>query len=141
MPSPGTKLCEVCNLREATCHLTQINDDRQQSLDLCAGCYEAREPLGEKQLRQAAAAPECEYCGGQPCVDWHSLTNIFASVANAGQTRFLCGTCSVEYNRFLAERFETLQRDLTEEEGLAALRELRERAHGHMLEWLARKKS
>jgi transposase-like protein len=72
-------------------------------------------------------------------VDWNSLANIFGVVVGAGEARFLCANCTEEYNRFLAHRLESVPRNLSQDQELATSRALREDAHKHMLEWLAKR--
>ena len=140
MPTDGIKLCNACRQREATCHVNEITAGGIRSTDLCAECYEAREPTQQKRLRQAAQTARCRYCGGGPCVEWNSLTNLFGAIVTDGEPAgLLCARCTGEYNRFLAREMEDLPRGLSgAEEGVIA-RRLRERAEQHLREWVAQR--
>jgi DNA-directed RNA polymerase subunit RPC12/RpoP len=139
MANHGTRFCDACKEREATCHVVNMVGNRRQSSDLCIECFEAREPTEQKQLRKATEAAACEYCGGRPCVYWNSLTNLFGMIVGLGQTRFLCTPCSTEYNAFLAKAFPSGAQDVSESEQLAIAEKLRERVHRHMLAWVAKR--
>jgi protein-arginine kinase activator protein McsA len=141
MSSQRIILCDACHKREATCHLNKIVDGKIKSTDLCSQCYEAREPIELKESRRAAEAARCEYCGAQPCVDWHSLTNISAIIVAPEEARFLCSSCSEEYNRFLAHKLASVPEGLAEAEQLAKFGGLRDAAHAHMMDWLAKNRS
>jgi hypothetical protein len=109
--------------------------------DLCAECFEAREPTEDKRLRRAAQTAQCMYCGGSPCVEWNSLTNLFGLVVTDGApTGFLCASCTEEYNRFLAHGMEGLPQGLSEAEESAIAERLRESGDKHMLEWSAKRR-
>ena len=141
MPDERIKLCDVCHKREATCHVNEIADGRIRSTDLCIECFEAREPAEDKRLRRAAQTARCKYCGGSPCVEWNSLTNLFGVVVTGGApTGFLCASCTEEYNQFLAHEMEGLAPGLSEAEESAIAERLRASGDKHMLQWLARRR-
>src|SRR5256885_7525915 len=117
MPGKRIKFCDPCHKHQVTRHVHEIADGVIRSTDLCNECFEAREPAGEKRLRRAAQTARCKYCGGSPCVERNSLTNLFGLVVTDGApTGFFCASCREEYNRFLAHEMEGLSQGLSRAE-------------------------
>jgi hypothetical protein len=141
MPDEGVKLCDACHKRQATCHINEITGGVIRSTEFCAECFEVREPAEDKQLRRASQTAPCKYCGGTPCVEWNSLTNIFGVVVTDGAPiGFFCASCTEEYNRFLAHEMERVPQGLSEAEESAIAGRLRKSGDEHMLEWLAKRR-
>ena len=95
-------LCDVCKKNEATVHLTQIVDNKMQTIDLCEGCSKAKgmdDPtgyslaslllgLGSSTEGQAAAAAE----GDLKCPRCNFSLSDFKKAGRLG-----CAEC---YNTF-----------------------------------------
>jgi hypothetical protein len=112
-----------------------------RSIDLCTDCFDARQPAEQKRLRRAAQAARCKYCGGGPCIEWNSLTNVFGVIVAEGEpTGFLCVSCTEEYNRFLVQEMESLPQNLSEAQESATAAQLRESGEKHMREWAKRRR-
>ena len=146
-------LCQNCQQREATVHITSIVDDVAESRDLCKDCCETEVPEWKESVTEALAA-RCRYCGGQPCA---SGTDFFARVG-LEETKFMCRPCWEEFNRYSTQEFERrfrpeverLDREFelfpdgvspSQQEQMAALAELREAADKHMKQWVAQRGS
>ena len=128
----GDMLCEKCQEREATCHITTIDGGISKSRDLCSECCEA----GSPEAREFAAAQRearCEYCGGQTCAGG---TDFLALVTGVQKMKFMCMPCSMEHNRYIRQRIPDAS-ELSQQEQFAALRTLSDEADKHMKRWVS----
>src|SRR5208282_6590816 len=103
-------LCEKCQQREATCHVTSITcrdgdaptttDDTPTTTNLCSECFEASSPQAHEM--EAAWRAGCCYCGGEPV-----SSSVDLSAAASGEHKYsaLCGPCKREYSRLFELKF------------------------------------
>jgi protein-arginine kinase activator protein McsA len=126
-------LCEVCKKNEATCHICAIVDSVSRSRDLCIKCHEASSPEA-REFSAAQRDARCEYCGRQPCAGG---TDFLAMITGVQKLKFMCMPCSMEHNRYMQQRLQTLASGLSQQEQLDMLRKLDREANGHMKQWVS----
>jgi protein-arginine kinase activator protein McsA len=109
-------LCEKCQQREATCHITNVQGDSMAKSDLCEDCYRSSE-VAESPIFES----KCTYCGGE---------GIFGtSISGPGREQAaltLCERCVDEYFSTMKEKMSP---ELPEEKLLAEVDE-------HMKKWV-----
>lgn len=128
-------LCNSCQQRQATCHITEIVDGVEQARDLCSECWEASSPIAE-ELVEAQRNARCEYCGGQPCAGG---TDFLAILTGVQKQKWMCMPCSTEHDRFVQERMQHADSGWSQQRQIAWFRELDEKADKHMKLWVAEK--
>src|ERR1035441_396014 len=92
-------LCDKCQQREATCHITNatsIAGDVPTTSDLCSECFETSSPIA----REVATAWQagCCYCGGEPYCGCPDLSVVLSGVH---RRRAICRQCWQEFNRVM----------------------------------------
>jgi len=149
-------LCNKCQEREATIHITSIVDNVSESHNMCEECYQAVSPGAEGLVVEARLAP-CHYCGGPPFMGGPDILAISTGMG-AQQTKFMCRPCHQEFHRYIRHEFEHRFGPLLErlageferfpdglppshQEQLAALGELREAVARHMKQWVSQRGS
>jgi hypothetical protein len=55
-------LCEICQKKDATCHICIIVNGVSKSRNLCVECYKASSPEASEFIA-AQMNGRCEYCG------------------------------------------------------------------------------
>jgi protein-arginine kinase activator protein McsA len=128
-------LCQQCQQREATNHITSIRDDVQEFRDLCNECLES----SDTPVRDIAASmrdARCTFCGAPAKVG--SMDSLSLCVGEQRTTHF-CFRCSEEHHRFTIAALEQVLDGLSQEQQLDVLRRLRQDAERHMRDWLSRR--
>ncbi len=88
-------LCEICEERKATIHLSQIDGEVVNHSHFCDACFEASNPAAGHGLRAVWPAG-CKYCGGDPAIGGlHAL----------GGAWVMCERCADEFYRFLDQKW------------------------------------
>jgi hypothetical protein len=123
-------ICQKCQKREATCHITTIVYGVMTSSELCIDCHEASSPEA-REMRMA----RCEYCGGQSC------TGGTETVGGIRKSKFMCMPCSGEQHRYTLQRLVRVDSGLPLEEQQALLRALEDEVKLHMKQWVAERSS
>lgn len=125
-------LCNICNQREATIHVTTIVGESMVRRDLCSECQGKVSPEdGEFEETQRHA--RCEYCGGQPCAGG---TDFMALTLGVQKLKFMCMRCSTEYARFVGELLSQCVRPEQPEDQLVLIEQSRRQAEDHMRRWV-----
>jgi len=130
-------LCQNCHEREAACHVVAIVDGVSKSRDLCNECYEAESSEAKERASEARAA-HCQYCGGQPCAGG---TDVLALITGVQQMKFMCMPCLLEHNRYIQQQLGSASQKLSQQEQLAAIREVNIAADKHMQQWVSERDS
>ncbi len=128
-------LCQSCQKREATCHVTSILGDLIQKRDLCPECFEAISPGAGTW---APADSPCQYCGGQA---FSGGTDLLALLTGIEQVRLMCVPCNAEFQRYTLRELAALPEGLSHQEQLSALRSLRDKRDAHMRQWVSDRRS
>jgi protein-arginine kinase activator protein McsA len=126
-------LCEICQKKEATCHLCAIVDGVSESKDLCEDCYKTTTPQFGAYLAAHEEA-HCEYCDGQPCVGG---TDILALATGVQKLKFMCMPCSIEHNRYVQQRLQGCVEGLAPNDEAEFIRKLDRAANVHMRQWVS----
>lgn len=146
-------LCDECQVREATVHITTCYGNRKkesEQTNLCPECWVASDrakALAPPKDLEATLQAGCRYCGGEPCLGGFDALAAFGGVR---KWRVMCRPCTEEYFGFLEGKLPGLgQSDRTPEQLTtfvakakacnfpAMLVELDE----HMKRWVAKRKS
>ena len=131
-------LCERCHEREATCHSTTVIEDVTRSTDLCSECFASSAPPETRDFLAAAKTAHCRYCGGHPCAGG---TDFFEMLTGGQQMSFMCMPCSQEFLRYTQQELERAPQGLSQQEQMAALGTLRDKAERHMKQWVSQRDS
>jgi protein-arginine kinase activator protein McsA len=129
-------LCDECHQREATAHICSFDDGVKQVRDLCPDCLESSttpEAAGARTMRDA----RCDFCGAPATTGG---TNVLALCAGEeAPTSYMCWECSQEFNRYSGHITEKMPDDLSQEQQLAAFRQLRQETERHMKDWVSQR--
>ena len=140
MATPEQTLCEVCGERRATHYICYGGTGK--SSNLCDECFTATAPQDMLQSAEAAREAHCQYCGGQPCAGG---TDFLAQALGIQQSRYMCMSCTQEFHRFTQQELQQgLQQGshhLSQQEQVAAIARLSEKADRHMMEWVSKRDS
>ena len=130
-------LCDSCHQQPATCHTVTIVDGVKQTRDLCSECFEAGSPEA-REFASARRAARCQYCGSQPCAGG---TDFLALAMGIQRMRFMCMPCTQEFQRYTQQELQRASAGLSQQEQLAAIRTLCEKADTHMKQWVSERDS
>ena len=127
-------LCEKCQRREATCHVTNVTsraDDVPTTSNLCGECFEAFSP----DAREFAAGLKagCCYCGGEP---YCACPDLAAALSGAHRTRAICRLCWQEFSRVMSLKLPGMERGSIAPEEAANLPAIFTELHEHMKKWV-----
>ena len=128
-------LCEKCQQREATCHMTFASgniDEVPTTADLCGECFEASSPLAREALAELRAG--CCYCGGEP---YCSCIDLSVALHRGPKTRVLCNPCSKEFYRVMRLKVPGMGRGIITPEQAANLPTIFAELHEHMKKWVS----
>jgi hypothetical protein len=140
-------LCEKCNSREATIHITEVTSGTagvSKTTNLCSECSES---LGTSdEVRQMSAAwknARCRYCGGEPSCGGG---DPIAGLSGTRGMSFMCGPCAEEYYRFLGQKWPGFGDVTITDEQIAAIHATDKptvfrAAEEHMKKWVAERHS
>jgi protein-arginine kinase activator protein McsA len=127
-------LCELCQVRPATNHVTSIVDDVVTKRDLCNECFSSSPDAAEAQF--LAGNARCAFCGARANIGGHSTA---FSILEEHPPCF-CFRCFEEFNRYTMSALKRLPTGLTQEQQLEAAREVRNQAQQHMEEFVRNSK-
>ena len=140
-------LCEKCNKRVATIHITELISGAgggSKKTDLCSECSES---LGAPDAAREMAAvwknARCRYCGGLPC---GGGVDPIARLSGISKMRWMCGPCAEEYHRFLRHRWPGFGEITITDEQIAKIHTadisvVLGEAEEHMKKWVAEQNS
>lgn len=139
-------LCEKCQKREATIHVTVNYAGSTQGepspSELCDECFGSSKLPGATGWRHAWQSG-CRYCGGEP------YTGSGASFPNLNYTHkvsFMCKSCAEEHFGFLRTKWPGFGDPTITDEQLARFRTMDTAAifretEEHMQKWVAERES
>ena len=128
-------LCEQCQEREATNHITSFIGDVKHTRGVCNECLESS-GTPEAECAASMRAARCDFCGAPA-----NLGGTDHLALCVGEQRFShqCFSCSEEFNRYTGAAMERMPGGLSQEQQLDAIRQLRQDADRHMRDWLSRR--
>ena len=140
-------LCEKCNQREATIHITEVTIGAggvSKKTNLCSECSESSG--GPDEVRGLAAAwknARCRHCGGEPSSGGH---DPIAGLRGIRTMSFMCKSCAEEYHRFLRQKWPGFGDVTITDEQIAAIHATDKPAvfrdaEEHMKKWVAKRRS
>lgn len=104
MDETSLEPCSNCGLRPAVVHSTTIHFGSKKTVCLCEICHEASGRLANSfhaEFFEALKNATCRYCGEKAVAGG---TNPLRWLGEEEEYRFMCMTCSTEFNRVLSER-------------------------------------
>lgn len=137
-------LCEKCQEREATVHMTRIINGVMTNSNLCTECTEASPAAHDREaaawmreLATEAKTKNCKYCGDQPCVPSPDFTAI---IAGEQRHTFLCVPCSKELQRLIQQELPNIDQSTSQQKDISAMfQKLQEVADKHMKQWVSQR--
>jgi protein-arginine kinase activator protein McsA len=135
--------CTNCGQRPAVIHLTNLHFGSKKIRELCQICFDAASRL-ESSLKldflEAWKNANCKYCGGKAVAGG---TDTFRLLTGSGEEyRFMCRSCSAEFNRVALERLGALEKKMSDLPAPQQTQELRTLVDGvelHMKQWLGQR--
>jgi len=128
-------LCEKCQQREATCHITNVtsgSDEAPTTSDLCSECFEASSPAARDLAAEIQAG--CCYCGGE---SFCACPDLAAALAGGHRTRAICKLCWQEFDRVMSSKIPSLGRGSITPKEAANLPAIFSEVHEHMKKWVS----
>ena len=128
-------LCEKCQQREATYHVTNVtsgSDDAPTTSDLCRECFEASSPAARELAIELQAG--CCYCGGEP---FCACPDLPAALSSGHRTRAICRLCWQEFSRVMSLKLPGMARGSITPEQAASLPAIFTELHEHMKKWIS----
>ena len=100
-------LCCKCRKNEATVHLTSLNDDLEEKIDLCEQCAPSMMGFDGASMEQlksfSVLGKNCEFCG---------KPSFSGQLVAAGGAIYWCFDCGLEFTGILSELMKSERPDL-----------------------------
>jgi len=132
-------LCEKCQQRDATCHITVAtsnSDEEPTTADLCSECFAASNPIGREVAAELRAG--CCYCGGE---SYCACPDLPVALQGGHKTRAICNLCWQEFNRVMQMKVPGMRSGSITPEQAANLPTIFAELHEHMKKWVSERGS